>query len=134
MRPGEGPRWQRPSPPEYRRKFQGLGLNDATAQARLLSGSARAQFRGKLCIGWLMHRSVEQLRWHLHGMTQRSLAWYHREPCPQEPTCRTMQAYAMLNYMDDVIGRLFDYLVKHDMYKDTYVLLMGDNGVCLARP
>lgn len=30
--------------------------------------------------------------------------------------------------MDDVLGRLFDYLEAKDMYKDTYVFLMSDNG------
>lgn len=48
------------------------------------------------------------------------------------PSLPLTQVYAMLEYMDDVLGRLFNYLSKNDMYKDTYVLLMGDNGAHLA--
>jgi hypothetical protein len=47
----------------------------------------------------------------------------HAPPCtlptPRAPLC--MQAYASLLYLDDVLGRLFDYLEDKDMYKDTYV-------------
>lgn len=34
----------------------------------------------------------------------------------------------MLEYMDDVLGRLFDYLEHSPLKEDTYIFLMSDNG------
>jgi arylsulfatase A-like enzyme len=34
----------------------------------------------------------------------------------------------MLEYMDDVLGRLFDYVERSKLRDDTYILVMGDNG------
>jgi arylsulfatase A-like enzyme len=34
----------------------------------------------------------------------------------------------MLEYMDDVLGRLFDYVDSSPVKEDTYVMVMSDNG------
>jgi arylsulfatase A-like enzyme len=34
----------------------------------------------------------------------------------------------MLEYMDDVLGRLFDWVEHSKLRDNTYVLVMGDNG------
>jgi arylsulfatase A-like enzyme len=34
----------------------------------------------------------------------------------------------MLEYMDDVLGRLFDYIGSSPLRDNTYVMIMGDNG------
>lgn len=34
----------------------------------------------------------------------------------------------MLEYMDDVLGRLFDFMEHSKLRDNTYVLVMGDNG------
>jgi arylsulfatase A-like enzyme len=34
----------------------------------------------------------------------------------------------MLEYMDDVLGRLFDYMDSSPFKEDTYVMVMSDNG------
>jgi arylsulfatase A-like enzyme len=34
----------------------------------------------------------------------------------------------MLEYMDDVLGRLFDFMEHSKLRENTYVLVMSDNG------
>jgi arylsulfatase A-like enzyme len=34
----------------------------------------------------------------------------------------------MLEYMDDVLGRLFDYVEGSPLRDNTYIMIMGDNG------
>jgi arylsulfatase A-like enzyme len=34
----------------------------------------------------------------------------------------------MLQYLDDVLGRLFDFLESSPLGKNTYVMIMSDNG------
>lgn len=34
----------------------------------------------------------------------------------------------MLEYMDDVLGRLFEYLDSSPLKESTYVMILGDNG------
>ncbi|KAF6255529.1 alkaline-phosphatase-like protein [Scenedesmus sp. NREL 46B-D3] len=38
------------------------------------------------------------------------------------------QVWAMLEYMDDVLGRLFDYMEASPLRDNTYIMIMGDNG------
>lgn len=38
------------------------------------------------------------------------------------------QVWAFLEYMDDVLGRLFDYMDASPLKANTYVMLMSDNG------
>jgi arylsulfatase A-like enzyme len=42
--------------------------------------------------------------------------------------CVCWQVWAMLEYMDDVLGRLFDYIQGSAFKEDTYVMVMSDNG------
>lgn len=47
----------------------------------------------------------------------------------QEDFARDMEVYAaMLDYMDENIGRVFDYLKKSGLYDNTMVIFMSDNG------
>lgn len=73
MRPGEGPKWTRPSPEAYKAKYRPLA------------------------------------------------AQYGISPS-------TTEVWAMLEYMDDVLGRLFEYLDGSAFKQDTYVMVMSDNG------
>lgn len=57
-------------------------------------------------------------------MTSRLLNF----PTDTAPPAPPLQVYAMLEYMDDILGRLFDYMDRHDMYSDTYVMFTSDNG------
>jgi arylsulfatase A-like enzyme len=34
----------------------------------------------------------------------------------------------MLEYMDDVLGRLFDFMERSKLRENTYVMVMSDNG------
>jgi arylsulfatase A-like enzyme len=39
-----------------------------------------------------------------------------------------LQAWAMLEYLDSVLGRLFKHLKDTGLDKSTYVMIMSDNG------
>lgn len=105
MRPGVGPRWQRPAPEPYLAKYRYL-----------------------LASGTVSPSTVE-----VRGAANWPLA-----PCwtaPAAHVCRLcvhslprMQVWAFLEYMDDVLGRLFDYIDSSPLRNNTYVLLMSDNG------
>ena len=42
---------------------------------------------------------------------------------------RKMELYAaMVDNLDDHVGRLLDYLREHDLYEDTLIIFMSDNG------
>lgn len=38
------------------------------------------------------------------------------------------QVWGMLEYMDDVLGRLFDFMEHSKLRDNTYILVMSDNG------
>lgn len=42
--------------------------------------------------------------------------------------CGCFQVWGMLEYMDDVLGRLFDFMERSKLRENTYVLVMSDNG------
>ncbi|WIA28866.1 hypothetical protein OEZ86_011391 [Tetradesmus obliquus] len=71
MRPGQGPRWQRPAPEPYKSKYKNMS--------------------------------------------------------PKLPG-DTAEVWAMLEYMDDVLGRLFDFVANSPLAENTYVMIMSDNG------
>ncbi|KAF6259251.1 alkaline-phosphatase-like protein [Scenedesmus sp. NREL 46B-D3] len=71
MRPGQGPRWQRPAPEPYKSKYKNMA--------------------------------------------------------PKLPS-DTAEVWAMLEYMDDVLGRLFDYVAESPLAENTYIMIMSDNG------
>jgi arylsulfatase A-like enzyme len=39
-----------------------------------------------------------------------------------------LQAWAMLEWLDGIYGRLFSYLENSPLGKNTYVMIMSDNG------
>lgn len=58
-----------------------------------------------------------------------------RTVCMKPPDCSTMcclhcveQVWAFLEYMDDVLGRLFDYMDESPLRDNTYIMMMSDNG------
>ncbi|KAF6264392.1 alkaline-phosphatase-like protein [Scenedesmus sp. NREL 46B-D3] len=48
-------------------------------------------------------------------------------------TNATVDAWAALEYLDDVLGDLFDHLKETGLDKTTYVMVMSDNGAALLR-
>ncbi|WIA16297.1 hypothetical protein OEZ85_012998 [Tetradesmus obliquus] len=72
MRPGQGPKWQRPAPEPYLQKYMHLLEHNVSIS--------------------------------------------------------TIEVWAMLEYMDDVLGRLFDFIEASPLRDNTYVMIMGDNG------
>lgn len=45
-------------------------------------------------------------------------------------TCvwHVLQVWGMLEYMDDVLGRLFDFMERSKLRDNTYIMVMSDNG------
>lgn len=55
--------------------------------------------------------------------------WKSLSPDLKKEFARDMEVYAaMLDYMDMSIGRVFDYLKQHNMYDNTVVIFISDNG------
>lgn len=55
--------------------------------------------------------------------------WDKLSPHEKEDFARDMEVYAaMLDYMDMSIGRLFDYLKQINLYENTMIIFMSDNG------
>uniref|UniRef100_A0A383VJP5 Sulfatase N-terminal domain-containing protein n=1 Tax=Tetradesmus obliquus TaxID=3088 RepID=A0A383VJP5_TETOB len=53
---------------------------------------------------------------------------YHSEPKYKGISENTLDAWAMLEYLDSVLGRLFKHLKDTGLDKNTYVMIMSDNG------
>ncbi|WIA17400.1 hypothetical protein OEZ85_014256 [Tetradesmus obliquus] len=51
-----------------------------------------------------------------------------KDPRYQSVTPSTIDAWAMLQYLDDVLGRLFSFLESSPLGRNTYVMIMSDNG------
>ena len=55
--------------------------------------------------------------------------WEHLSHERKEDLERDMEVYAaMLDYMDMSIGRIFDYLKQNNLYDNTVIIFMSDNG------
>jgi len=55
--------------------------------------------------------------------------WEHLSHEMKEDLERDMEVYAaMLDYMDMSIGRIFDYLKQNNLYDNTVIIFMSDNG------
>ena len=55
--------------------------------------------------------------------------WDDLTPNQQRFACRLQEAYAaMLEHTDDQIGRLVAFLQQHDLFDDTVVMVLSDNG------
>lgn len=56
-------------------------------------------------------------------------AWDDLDPRYQQAYARLQEAFAgMMTHTDDQIGRLVTYLREHDLFDDTLIVLMSDNG------
>lgn len=42
--------------------------------------------------------------------------------------------YGFLEYLDSVLGRLFDHLTESGLANSTYVMMTGDNGAAMFEP
>uniref|UniRef100_A0A383VTG9 Sulfatase N-terminal domain-containing protein n=1 Tax=Tetradesmus obliquus TaxID=3088 RepID=A0A383VTG9_TETOB len=51
-----------------------------------------------------------------------------KDPRYQSVTPSTIDAWAMLQYLDDVLGRMFSFLESSPLGRNTYVMIMSDNG------
>ncbi len=61
-------------------------------------------------------------------------AWADLDPEQQQQSSRDMEVFAaMVDYMDMSIGRLFDYLEDNDLYDNTLIVFLSDNGANGAR-
>lgn len=62
-------------------------------------------------------------------------AKYHNDPHIKNLglSNSTIDAWAALEYLDDVLGSLFDHLKSTGLDKTTYVMVMSDNGGALMR-
>lgn len=55
--------------------------------------------------------------------------WHELNPEQQRRESRKMELYAsMVDNLDDHVGRLLDYLRENDLYDNTLVVFMSDNG------
>ena len=58
-------------------------------------------------------------------------AWEKLTKAEKQRSARKMEIYAaMVEHMDDQIGRLFDHLKKTGQYDNTLIIFMSDNGAC----
>lgn len=98
-----------------------------------------AKFRGKYDVGYDVYRKRR-----FEGMMANDLlpegaelpprpdnipAWDSLSDKERQIQARDMEIYAaMVGYMDRSIGRLLDYLKKNDLYENTLIMFMSDNG------
>lgn len=45
-----------------------------------------------------------------------------------EPVVVLLQAWCMIHWLDDILGRLFDFLETSPLRDNTYVMFASDNG------
>ncbi len=63
------------------------------------------------------------------GHPQHVPPWQDRSEEVRSYSARVMEVYAaMVELMDQEIGRLIDYLKKTDQYENTYIIFFSDNG------
>ncbi len=98
-----------------------------------------SKYKGKFDMGWdslwvLRLNNLKSL-----GIVQKDLNKFSKNPSipkwemlsheQKEDLARDMEVYAaMLDYMDMCIGRVFDYLKKENMYDNTMIIFLSDNG------
>ncbi len=97
------------------------------------------KYRGRFDGGWdaLAAERLARLRTlGLAGVTQEPhprpdwvMAWDELTPERQAARARDMEIYAgMIDYMDESIGRLFEYLRQSGQYENTLIVFISDNG------
>jgi arylsulfatase len=104
-----------------------------------------AKYRGKYDQGWdaLRQERLDSLK--KHGLVPSDAVPFPRLPnvkawdeLPREEralAARDMEVYAaMVDYMDEQIARVFDYLKEIGEYDNTMIVFMSDNGANGAEP
>ena len=97
------------------------------------------KYRGRFDGGWdaLAAERLARLRTlGLAGVAQEPhprpdwvMAWDELTPERQAARARDMEIYAgMIDYMDESIGRLFEYLRQSGQYENTLIVFISDNG------
>jgi len=98
-----------------------------------------AKYRGRYDGGWdaLAAERVERLRslglltdsHRAHPRPGWILAWDELTPEQQAARARDMEVYAaMIDYMDESIGRVLEYLRESGEYDNTLIVFLSDNG------
>ena len=101
-----------------------------------------AKYRGRFLMGWDQMRKDRWQRmsqmglidstWTLSGQESRAYAW---EEADQDFEDHRMSVYAaMIDSMDQNIGRILDTLHETGHDKDTLILFLSDNGGCAEEP
>ncbi len=97
------------------------------------------KYKGKFDMGWDSLYMIRLNNLKALGIVPNDLAKFFKNPqIPQweklppqmkKDFARDMEVYAaMLDYMDMNIGRVLDYLKKENMYDNTMIVFMSDNG------
>lgn len=98
-----------------------------------------AKYRGRYDDGWdlLAQERVERLRslglladsHRAHPRPDWILAWDELTPDQQAARARDMEVYAaMIDYMDESVGKMLDYLRDIGEYENTLIVFLSDNG------
>ncbi len=98
-----------------------------------------AKYKGKYDQGWDTLRQTRLASLKRLGMVPEDAvpfprlpnvkAWDELPPQEQALAARDMEVYAaMIDYMDEQIARVFDYLKEIGEYDNTMILFMSDNG------
>ena len=97
------------------------------------------KYKGKFDMGWDSLYSIRVNNLKALGIIPDSLNKFLKNPKlpkwkdlrkeQKEEYARDMEVYAaMLDYMDMSIGRILDYLKKENMYDNTMIVFLSDNG------
>ena len=100
-----------------------------------------AKYRGRYDEGWDViragrYRRLKQLKiidetWHLSMRDPRFAAWADHSTEERAFLAPLMEVYAaMVDRLDQSIGRLVAHLRQRDQLDDTLILFMSDNGAC----
>jgi len=97
------------------------------------------KYRGRFDAGWDELAAERLARMRVLGLAGESqlpqprpewvIAWDELSPEQQAARSRDMEVYAaMIDYVDESIGRVLDYLRLSGEYDDTLIVFMSDNG------
>ena len=97
------------------------------------------RYKNRYDVGWDTIRKQRLVRMQELGIVEKDVNTANRlyflprdsmlAPGARKMTGRNMEIYAsMVEYMDDQIGRVFDYLKKIGEYDNTVVIFISDNG------
>ncbi|MCO6044824.1 arylsulfatase [Aeoliella sp. ICT_H6.2] len=100
-----------------------------------------AKYRGRYKIGWdelRRQRYQHQIelglidpQWKLSQRTNSIPAWDSLDEAKQDEMDLKMAIYAaMVDRIDQNMGKLTDYLTQHDLLNNTLIIFLSDNGAC----